>query len=187
MTTPALPLRPEDALVAMIDIQVNHYKSVPEGGPTLERLVRFLRCARVLEVPVVWTEHHPRGFGPTLPPVAEALAGLAPIPKISFGCFGEPRFVEAVQGTGRRVLYLTGSETHICIQQTGLEALRRGFAVVVVADAVIARSAVDHQTALGRFAGAGAVVTTWESVVYEWMRGADHPRFKQILPIVKGS
>ncbi len=181
-----LLLDPDDAVVAMIDVQHNHYPTVARGEETLDRMVRLVRAARVLEVPVVWTEHYPRAFGPTLPPLADALEGLEPIPKTSFGCFGEPRFAELVDEWDRQTLVLVGTETHICIQQTGLMALERGLDVVAVADCLTARGELDHDLGLRRLERAGALLTTWEALVYEWMREAGHPRFKQILPIVKG-
>jgi len=174
------------ALVAVIDVQRNHYPTVARGEETLDRLTRFVRAARVLEVPVIWTEHYPRAFGPTLPELSEALSDLEPIPKTSFGCFGEPRFAELVDEWDRQTLVLVGTETHICIQQTGLMALERGLDVVAVADCLTARGELDHDIALRRLERAGALVTTWEALVYEWMREAGHPRFKQVLPIVKG-
>ena len=181
-----LLLDPAEALVALVDIQQNHFRTTFDPTPTLECMVRFLRAVRALGVPQVWTEHHPRAFGPTLPALGEVLAPLVPIPKISFGCFGEPAFVEAVDASGRGVLYLAGSETHICIAQTALGALARGMGVVVVADCVNARGRFDHDVALRRLEAAGAVIATWEAVVYEWMRDARHPRFRDVLAIVKG-
>ncbi len=185
MIQPGL-LDPRAALVAMIDIQRNHYPLVTEADATLDRLLRFLAASRKLDVPVLWTEHYPRAFGPTLEPVADVLRGLEPIAKTSFGCFGEPRFARAVERADRSVLYLVGSETHICIQQTGLVALERGMGVVLVTDCLTARHRHDHGVALRRLEGAGALPATWESVVYEWMRGAGHARFKEVLPLVKG-
>ncbi len=178
---------PGDALVAMIDIQANHYPTVVRGDETLDRMVRFVRASRVLDVPVVWTEHFPRAFGPTLPPMAAALDGLEPIPKTSFGCFGEPRFAHAVEASERHTLVLVGSETHICIQQTALMALDLDLDVVVLADCVTARSTLDHDISLQRLTHSGALLTTWESLVYEWMRESRHPQFKRVLPIVKGT
>ena len=179
-------LNPSAALVAMIDIQQNHYHTAVDSTGTLERTVRFLHAVRLLDVPVIWTEHYPKAFGPTLPVVADALHGLEPISKTSFGCFGEPRFGRAVARFGRKELYLVGSETHICIQQTGLAALDKGMKVILVADCLSARAPHDHRFALDRLAQAGAVVTTWEALVYEWMGGASHPRFRQVLALVKG-
>ncbi len=179
-------LPPAEALVAMIDIQQNHFHTVVDAPSTLDRTVRFLAATRLLDVPIAWTEHYPKAFGPTLAAVAEVLSDLEPIPKTSFGCFGEPRFVQAVRKHGRPTLYLVGTETHICIQQTALSALERGMDVVAVADCLSARSERDHRWALRRLEAAGAVVTTWEALTYEWMRSADHPRFKQVLSLVKG-
>jgi nicotinamidase-related amidase len=179
-------MNPYDALVAMVDVQENHYPTVVDGPGTLDRMARFVRAARVLEVPVVWTEHYPRAFGPTLPEMGHTLHGIDPIAKTSFGCFGEPRFADLVMEWDRSTLVLVGSETHICIQQTGLQALERAMDVVVVADCVTARGVRDHDLGLKRLERAGAVLTSWESLVYEWMREAGHPRFKQVLPIVKG-
>ena len=179
-------LDPERALVAMIDVQENHYRTVLDGAATLSRLRRFLGASRLLDIPIVWTEHYPKAFGPTVAPVADVLKRLTPIPKTSFGCFGEPRFEAHVAATARDTLLLTGSETHICVLQTGLVALERGMKVVAVADCLTARKQVDHDLALRRLERAGALVTTWEAVVYEWMRHAGHPRFKRVLALVKG-
>lgn len=185
MSTPLL-LDRDAAVLALVDLQVNHFPTTFYREATLSRAVRLLKAARFMEIPVLWTEHYPKAFGPTLPPVAEALQGLAPIAKTSFGCFGEPAFARAVEAAGRQVLYLAGSETHICIAQTALGALERGLEVVVVADCVNARNRLDHDVALRRLEQAGVVVTTWEAVVYEWMREAGHPAFRQVLALVKG-
>lgn len=176
----------DDSLVAMVDIQENHYPTVFDGEPTLDRMVRFVRAARTLGAPVVWTEHYPRAFGPTLAPMAAALDGLTPIPKTDFGCFGEPAFADAVEASGKGTLVLVGSETHICIEQTALMGLERGMHVAVVADCVTAQHRLDHDVALQRMRTAGVTVTTWIALVYEWMRRARHPGFKQVLPLVKG-
>jgi nicotinamidase-related amidase len=176
----------DHALVAMIDIQENHFPHVLDGDAVLDRTSRFIRAARILDVPVVWTEHYPKAFGPTLPSLREAMSGFDPISKTAFGCFGEPRFVSAVEHTGRKVLYLVGSETHICIQQTALGALEHGLDVVLLVDCVTARARSDHEVALERLTTAGVTLTTWEAVVYEWMRISSHPGFKQVLPLVKG-
>ncbi len=177
---------PDAAMVAMIDIQENHFHTVVEADGVLDRTARFLRAANILEVPVLLTEHYPRAFGPTLPQVAEALPGIEPIAKTSFGCFGEPRFAAAVSEVGRGVLYVVGSETHICVQQTALTARERGLDVVLLVDCVSARSRRDHKVAVRRMEAAGVLLATWESVVYEWLGGASHPSFKSILPLVKG-
>jgi nicotinamidase-related amidase len=179
-------MRPDSAVVALIDVQENHFKTTFDGPETLSRTLRFLKASRVLGVPILWTEQVPRAFGPTLGPLRELLEGQAPIAKSSFGCFGEPAFEAAFQALGRRSLYLVGSETHICVGQTALQALERGLDVVLVADCVNARGRLDHTLALDRLARDGVLIATWETVLYEWMRDSRHPSFKAVLPFVKG-
>ncbi len=177
---------PEQVLLAVIDVQERHFPVVSDADATLDRLLRFVGAARILGLPAVWTEHYPRAFGATLEPLTALLQGLEPIAKTSFGCFGEPSFARAVQESGRTELALVGTETHICIQQTALVALEQGLQVLLVADCLSARGPRDHEIALARMRQAGARVTTWEALVYEWMRGSGHPGFKQVLPLVKG-
>ena len=80
---------------------------------------------------------------------------------------------------------LVGMETHVCVGQTALDMLHAGLHVFVPVDAVAARNAVDHDTALRRLEQAGAVPTTAEAVAFEWARDASHPRFKEVSALVK--
>ncbi len=180
-------LEPERAVLAVIDVQENHFPHVFDGHAVLDRIVRVASLARLMDVPVVWTEHYPSGFGRTLEPLAEALEGFRPIVKRAFGCFGVPEFVSALEATGRRDLYVVGTETPICVLQTALGALQSGYRTIVLGDCVSARREYDHGVALKRMRRAGAVEATWEMVAYEWLRSADHPRFKRVLPLVKGA
>ncbi len=178
----------EDAVLAVVDVQESHFPHVLDSNVVLDRIVRMVEVAKILDVPVVWTEHYPPGFGHTVPPLAEALEGVTkPILKRDFGCFLVPEFVEAVRATGKKYLYLIGAETPICILQTAMGALDHDMTPVIVADCVAARHRLDHDLALRRMRGLGAELVTWEMLAYEWLRTADHPKFKQILMLVKGA
>jgi nicotinamidase-related amidase len=83
-------------------------------------------------------------------------------------------------------MVIAGMESHICITQTALTALRSGYDVHVVADACCSRQQASSETALARLASAGAVVTTAESVAYELVGQAGTPEFKRLLAAVKG-
>jgi isochorismate hydrolase len=80
---------------------------------------------------------------------------------------------------------LAGIETHVCVQQTALDLLSQGFHVFIPVDAVGSRYAVDHETALRRMEKAGAVLTTAETCVFEWVGGSNHPQFKAISRLVQ--
>ena len=180
-------LRPENALLAVIDVQERHFPHVLDATAVLDRICRVVDMARLLHVPLIWTEHHPRGFGATVPTLAERVSGLTPLTKRVFGCFGSPDFERSVRHQALGHLYLVGTETPICILQTALAALERSLQPVVVADCVSARRALDHDLALRRMEQAGVILVTWEMLAYEWMRSAEHPQFREVLELVKRS
>ena len=86
---------------------------------------------------------------------------------------------------GRRTLVVCGIETHVCVLQTVFEALGKGYRAAVVADAVGSRLESNRKLALERMRAAGATVVSAEMLLFEWMRTAKHPAFKDISALVK--
>ena len=175
----------DGTVLMVVDVQENHFPHCVEREATLDTMVRVVEAARVLEVPIVVTEHHPKVFGPTVGPLAEATAPIEPLPKLHFSCLGDPGIAARIDELGAGNLVLIGTETHICICQTALMAQEQGLRAAVVGDAVTARKPREHELALDRMRAHGVDILPWESLVYEWMRQGDHPSFRTILPIVK--
>ena len=147
---------------------------------------KLISIAREVSVPIVVTEHVPDKLKPIIPDIATHLGDdYKPITKTTFSCWGEPKFREALEALDRKTLLLVGIETHICVLQTALEARAAGYRVFVAADGVSCRNMSDHGVALGRMTRAGVELVTWEMVAYEWMRSADSPEFKRVLPHIK--
>jgi nicotinamidase-related amidase len=96
-----------------------------------------------------------------------------------------PQLLEQLYGRHIRHVTVAGVEAHVCVAQTALELLDLGFRVQVPADAVSSRSSVDKEMALRRLEIAGAVVSTTEAVLFEWLETADRPEFKAISALVK--
>lgn len=181
---PAIAKRERSVLV-LVDVQ-ERIGAVMDRREELEHeLRRLLAGARELEVPVLVTEQYRKGLGPTLPSLLEAAGPVEPIEKMSFSCFGEPRFVEALQGLEREDLVVCGIEAHVCVQQTVLDGLARGYRVQVVQDAVTSRAASNREAALRRMEAQGADLTTVETVLFEWLERCDHARFKAISRLVR--
>jgi nicotinamidase-related amidase len=172
------------AALLVVDVQE---KLLPATGAGGERVVanagKLIRAARLLDIPILATEQYPKGLGPTVP----AITGLLPIrhPKTVFHAADAAGLSEAGPTSPVKHVTLVGLETHVCILQTALELLDRGYLVQVVADAVASRACADHDFALDRLRDAGAVIATTESVLFEWVGGAEHPAFKGISAIVK--
>jgi nicotinamidase-related amidase len=146
----------------------------------------MIKGAKVLELPILVTEQVPEKLGPTRPEIAELLAGVAePIRKVSFSCCGNGPFMEQFKSLDRRQVLLTGIETHICVYQTAVDLLGFGYEVQVVVDAVSSRAAENRQVGIRRMKSAGAILTSTEMALFELLRLAEGPQFKEITKIVK--
>lgn len=174
-------LDPATSTLCVIDVQEKLLPAVPDSGRVIAAAGRLVDASALLGVRRVLTEQYPRGLGHTPAELAARLP--APVEKLSFSCCGADGFAAALPGDVESVL-LCGLETHVCVAQTALDLLARGLAVFVAVDAVASRHAVDHETALRRLEGAGAILTTTEAAIFEWCRTAAHPQFQAVRKIV---
>ena len=184
--------RREDAILVVVDIQERLAAVMDRRDEVVASVVRLIKSAALVGVPIVVTRQYPKGLGDTDPRVAEALSaveaaghGVFRADKVAFDCFSDPGFAEIVRASGRSQVVLAGMETHICIAQTALHAARDGIEVQVPADACCSRGAEAHRVAIGRMRAAGVVVTVTESVLYELVGVAGTDEFRNLLRIVK--
>ncbi|MGD2081636.1 MAG: hydrolase [Chromatiales bacterium] len=168
----------------VVDVQERLCNAMPQEclAAALKNTTRLLDAANALEIPVIITEQYPEGLGATLPEVGSHLPpGVAPIEKTSFSCCSAPGFEgRLVKQEERHQVILVGIETHICILQTAAGLQHWGYRVFVAADTVCSRSPAIRENALHRMRQGGIIVTNTESVVFEWMGDARHPKFKDI-------
>jgi nicotinamidase-related amidase len=174
----------EKVLFVVVDIQDTLLKKCYEWEKVQERTVVFLQFCHVVNMPIVMTEQYPKGLGRTNLAIAEA-AGVDPIPKTTFNCFGEPAFEKAIEEHGPETIILSGIEAHVCILQTALDALERGYKVHVLEDAVSSRADWMASNALTRLSRAGVVVSNTESAMFEVVGDSSDPMFKRMLFLVK--
>ena len=197
-------LQPEESQLVLVDYQQRLMPAIHEGPAVLANALRLARAARLLEVPCWGTEENPQGLGPldaSLLPLIQQV-----VPKMTFAAAEElmPRLrppARAPQGNARSLpkhlqkaapaqeernsIVLAGCEAHVCLLQTALELLDQEFEVWVVTDACSSRTERNRDAAFDRLAGAGCELVTTEMVVFEWLRSADHPRFKEALALVR--
>jgi nicotinamidase-related amidase len=105
--------------------------------------------------------------------------------KVAFSSCAVPSITKNFRSAGRPKILLAGIEAHVCVQGTAFDLLAMGFRVYVAADAVGSRYAIDRQYALRRLEQAGAIITTSEAAVFEWIGGAGVPQFKEISRLVQ--
>lgn len=179
-------LKKEDSLLVVIDPQGSLMHKIVNPDKTVKVINKLISIARELETPIIITEHYPEGMQPSIPEISEHLAeDYKPITKIVFSCYGEPDFVDAIKNSGRKTLVLVGIETHICVLQTALQCVEAGYQVFVVQDGISCRNLSDHEAGLKRMERNRVELITWEMVTYEWLRRADKPEFKKVLPLIK--
>lgn len=177
--------RAEDSVLVVIDTQEKLVNMIHNREEVVKTVSLLLRFAPIFKIPVLLTEHYPRGLGYTVDEIKSDLPDYQPIVKRIFSCFGADEFRENLEATGRKRMLVAGIETHICVSQTVMDALHRGYLVQVAADGVGTRFPVDHHTALARMRQAGAAITTSEALMYELTERADTEEFKQLLELVK--
>ncbi len=192
MPDPASVCRREDALLVVVDIQERLAAVMDRRDEVVASVIRLIRVAALVGVPIVVTRQYPDGLGDTDPKVAEALSAVEAAghsvfraDKVAFDCFADPGFTGIIRASGRSQIVLAGMETHICIAQTALHAVRDGLEVQVSSDACCSRHADAHHTAVDRMRAAGAVVTVTESILYELVGTAGTDEFRNLLRIVK--
>jgi len=173
----------KNGALLVVDVQEKLMRLIPDRELVVANAVRLVRGARALDVPCWATEQYPQGLGSTVAPLAELIPHRPA--KTVFHCCAVPEFLEQLHGRSIRHVTLTGIETHVCIAQTALELLGMGFRVQIPADAVASRTRMDWDFALRRLDRSGAVVTTTEAALFEWVERSDHPQFKAISALVK--
>ncbi len=181
------PLTAENCALVVVDIQERLLPPIHEK----ERLVRnsqlLLRLAQIFQLPTIATTQYARGLGATIPEIASLLPDPIVLDKMTFGCFGHEAFTQAVKGlpASRNTLIVCGMETHICVLQTVMEALNRGYLVHLAADAVSSRTELNWKLGLDRMKEAGAVITSTETIIYELLHQCGTPAFKEMLKHLK--
>lgn len=180
-------LGPERTALVVVDIQEKLLPAIHERDRVIRNSLLLLRLASILHLPVVITTQYRKGLGETVPEVRAAAPGVEPLDKVTFGCFADAGFLARLGSLeGRDQLVVAGIEAHICVAQTVLGALDRGYRVHVASDAVGSRTEANRQVGLARMERAGALLSSAEMAIYELLGRSDGEAFKQMLPHLKG-
>lgn len=176
-------MKAADTGLLVIDVQEKLMVKIPRAEEVVRNTAFLVDAAHLLNMPVVATEQYPKGLGATVPELAQRLPERPE--KLAFSCCAIPDVVEKFRTTSRPKLVLAGIESHVCVQQTALDLLALDFRVYVAVDAVASRYQIDHDYAMERLQRAGCILVTSETAAFEWVGGADHPRFKNISTLVQ--
>jgi nicotinamidase-related amidase len=117
--------------------------------------------------------------------VSGHLEGIPRYEKLFFSCYRNENIKKAVKSTGRKTAIISGIETHVCVMQTAIDLLADGYNVVIAADAVCSRRALDRVTSLDALARLNVLIYPAETIAFMLIEKAGTDIFKQLSPLFK--
>ncbi|MCX8034311.1 MAG: hydrolase [Thermodesulfovibrio sp.] len=179
-------IEPENSIIVVIDFQEKLAMAMKEEilDNTLKNVIKLINLAKIYSIPIVLTEQYPKGLGSTLQEIKTLIEEI-PIEKIHFSCVQEEKFIQKLNQYGRKKIILTGMETHVCVWQTALDLIFRGFNIFVPKDGVCSRKKEDWKTGLALIQQAGGIITCTETLIFQILKKAGTPEFKKMLEFVK--
>lgn len=178
-------LQKENAVLVVIDVQGKLATLMHKHKRLFENVNRIIDGAKVLDIPIVWTEQIPDKLGTTVDVVKEHLEGVELLTKNTFSCCGGPGFNEKLEQLGRKQVLVCGIETHVCVYQTCMDLLQTDYEVHLVTDAVSSRFKNNYYLGVEKIKDAGATLTSVEMCLFEMLKVAEGDQFKQVIQIVK--
>ena len=181
-------ITPQNSALVLIDYQPSQFATVRsmDTGLLLKNIVSTVKTARAFNLPIIHsTVNVAAGQGQTVPELAELLAGSPAIDRTTVNSWEDPAFLTAVRATGRRKVILCALWTEVCMAFTALDALRDGYEVYPVVDAVGGTSVEAHRPGLERVAQAGGQPISWSRWRVSFSgTGLARRRWRDIVQIV---
>ncbi len=183
----------QDCFLVVVDMQGRLAELMYERDLLFKNIRILIKAAKLLSIPILWTQQKPQAIGITIPQISELLTenepasrrGRGPINKACFSCCGLDEFNDKISALARKQVMLCGIEAHVCIYQTAIELIASGKEVHVIADAVSSRTKENKQIALDRMITEGVKLSSVEMAVFEILKTAEHPQFKEVIQLVK--
>ncbi len=175
----------DNSIGIVLDMQSKLFPYIHENKKLIKSSGILIRGLKELNVKLVVTQQYTKGLGGTLDSINEILGEYKHIEKTAFSCCGEPEFNETLAVAAKKFVIITGIETHVCVLQTAVDLLGRGYIPVIVEDCVSSRNMNDKNIAIERMRQAGAYITTYESILFELLRKSGTDTFKAISKLVK--
>jgi nicotinamidase-related amidase len=169
----------------VIDMQERLFPHIHDHDGLARRCSILIQGLTALGVPLIVTEQYVKGLGATIPAINDVVSEHPRFEKMTFSCCGDTTIAGALMGSARHTVIICGIEAHVCVLQTVLDLRSQGNTVVVVDDCVSSRRPHDKAIAIERMRTAGAVITTYESILFELCETSGTETFKTISRLVK--
>ncbi|MCB1581740.1 MAG: isochorismatase family protein [Marinicella sp.] len=175
----------EQSCLLVIDVQGRLADLMYQKKRLFKEIITMIEAAKILGIPVHWFEQYPKGLGETKAAIKKLLSDDFYHEKLSFSACGVTDFMNQLRASGRHQCIVTGIETHVCVYQTVLDLLANGLSVKVNQQAVSSRQRSNKKLGLRNMEQAGAEITSTEMILFELMRTAKNPQFRNISRLLK--
>jgi len=169
----------------IIDMQERLYPHIQDHEQLTKNTKILIEGLKAIGIKILVTEQYTKGLGFTIEPLKSLLADINFVEKQAFSCCDEPTFFEELNLTGARTVIIAGIESHVCVLQTAIDLISNGYTPVIVEDCVSSRRPNDKKIAIDRMRKEGAIITTYESLLFELLRESGTESFKKISKLVK--
>ena len=178
----------ENTMCIIIDDQEKLIPTILEKEKLLENTKKLCAGLMALNIPCIVTEHYKKGLGETVPMLKEALQmpeKTKAYDKITFSAYENEEIKKIITESNKKNIIICGTEAHICVLQTTIDLQNNGYQVILVEDCIGSRTQINKDGAVKRAMQEGTLITTYEAILFELVRVAGTPQFKQILNIIK--
>lgn len=176
----------EDTLAIVIDYQEKLVPVMHEKELLIQNTEKLIRGLTILDVPMIVTQQYTKGIGMTVEELRNVYGTEFQYhDKLSFSCYEDEEIVSQIKKYKKKNIIVFGIEAHICVLQTVIDCIADGYHVVLIEDCISSRKENDKKIAVERARGEGAIISTYESILFELTRKAGSDIFKSISKLIK--
>ncbi len=169
----------------IIDIQEKLFPHIYDYLKIEKNTEILIQGLQILDIPVIVSEQYTKGLGFTVPAIRNVLGEVyKPMEKSAFSCCDDHEINLAIQ-SDKKFIIIAGIEAHVCVLQTCIDLLEKDYQPVIVSDCISSRKLNDKDIAVTRMKNEGAIITTYESLLFEMARYSGTSEFKEISKLVK--
>lgn len=175
-------LKASDALVIMIDMQ-EKLVNATNAENEVKQAEKIIKASEILNIPVLVSEQYPKGLGQTLPELKNDKEKY--LEKTSFSLLKEDSALDMIRLFHKKQIILFGIEAHICVYQTAMDLMKKGYEVYLIKDACKSRKEYEYNAGIDLMRQNGIKISCVEIALFELLESSKHPHFKEVQQLIK--
>jgi len=175
----------KDTIGLIIDMQSVLYPHIYKYEQLTKNTYILIEGLKALNIPLIVTQQYTKGLGETITPIKKLLEDYKTIEKTSFSCCDEAMFMEHLSLSSKNNVIIAGIESHVCVMQTAIDLIENGYQPIIIKDCVSSRNKKNREIAVDRMKSEGAIISSFESILFELCRNSNNDIFKKISKLVK--